>query len=158
MLPSLARVPRRQDHRRISSAPAPRCAAQRAARSPRRLRRCRFRTPAASPRAPAADRNPSADAAAPYKVDRLQASGKFPEPLLNTPKTVTVLSKEVLADKNATTLKQAVLSTYGVTLGTGEGGNAFGDRFFIRGFGARNDVFPECVRDAGARVRGKFLT
>src|SRR3984893_2314899 len=27
-------------------------------------------------------RNPYADAAAPYKVDRLQASGKFPEPLL----------------------------------------------------------------------------
>jgi len=36
------------------------------------------------------DRNPYADAAAPYKVDRLQASGKFPESLLNTPKTVTV--------------------------------------------------------------------
>src|SRR4051812_31542519 len=27
-----------------------------------------------------ADRNPNADAAAPYKVDHLQASGKFPEP------------------------------------------------------------------------------
>jgi len=37
----------------------------------------------------AADRNPYADAAAPYKVDRVQASGKFPEPLLNTPKTIT---------------------------------------------------------------------
>src|SRR6202035_2273283 len=53
-----------------------------------------------------ADRNPYADAAAPYKVDHLQASGKFPEPLLNTPKTVTVLSKEILEDKNATTLKR----------------------------------------------------
>src|SRR5215475_8809395 len=57
-----------------------------------------------------ADRNPYADAAAPYKVDHLQASGKFPEPLLNTPKSVTVLSKEVLEDKNSTTLKSAVLS------------------------------------------------
>src|SRR6201985_3196437 len=71
------------------------------------------------------DRNPYADAAAPYKVDHLQASGKFPEPLLNTPKTVTVLSKDVLADENATSLKQAVLNTAGVTLGTREGGNAF---------------------------------
>jgi catecholate siderophore receptor len=105
-----------------------------------------------------ADRNPYADAAAPYKVDRLQASGKFPEPLLNTPKTVTVLSKEVLADKNATTLKQAVLSTAGVTLGTGEGGNAFGDRFFIRGFDARNDVFLDGIRDAGVSVRENFFT
>ena len=104
------------------------------------------------------DRNPYADAAAPYKVDRLQASGKFPEPLLNTPKTVTVLSKEILADKNATTLKQAVLSTAGVTLGTGEGGNAFGDRFFIRGFDARNDVFLDGMRDAGVSVRENFFT
>src|SRR3954447_23107550 len=106
----------------------------------------------------AADRNPYADAAAPYKVDRLQASGKYPEPLLNTPKTVTVLSKEVLADKNATTLKQAILSTAGVTLGTGEGGNAFGDRFFIRGFDARNDVFLDGLRDAGVSVRENFFT
>lgn len=105
-----------------------------------------------------ADRNPYADAAAPYKVDHLQASGKFPEPLLNTPKTVTVLSKEVLEDKNATTLKQAILSTAGVTLGTGEGGNAFGDRFFIRGFDARNDVFLDGVRDAGVSVRENFFT
>src|SRR5438874_2560153 len=105
-----------------------------------------------------ADRNPYADATAPYKVDRLQASGKFPEPLLNTPKTVTVLSKEVLQDKNATTLKQAILSTAGVTLGTGEGGNAFGDRFFIRGFDARNDVFLDGLRDAGVSVRENFFT
>jgi catecholate siderophore receptor len=105
-----------------------------------------------------ADRNPYADAAAPYKVDHLQASGKFPEPLLNTPKTVTVLSKEVLEDKNATTLKQAVLSTAGVTLGTGEGGNAFGDRFFIRGFDARNDIFIDGVRDSGVSVRENFFT
>ena len=105
-----------------------------------------------------ADRNPYADAATPYKVDHVQASGKFPEPLLNTPKTVTVLSKEVLADKNATTLKQAILSTAGVTLGTGEGGNAFGDRFFIRGFDARNDIFLDGVRDAGVSVRENFFT
>ena len=85
-------------------------------------------------------------------------SGKFPEPVLNTPKSITVLSKEVLADKNATTLKSAVLSTAGVTLGTGEGGNAFGDRFFIRGFDARNDIFIDGVRDSGVSVRENFFT
>src|SRR4051812_3333601 len=106
----------------------------------------------------APNQNPYADAAAPYKVDRLQSSSKFPEPLLNTPKTVTVLSKELLEDKNATTLRQAVLSTAGVTLGSGEGGNAFGDRFFIRGFDARNDVFVDGVRDPGVSVRENFFT
>jgi catecholate siderophore receptor len=105
-----------------------------------------------------ADRSPYSNPASPYKGERLQASGKFPEPIVNTPKTVTVLSKEVLADKNATTLKQAILSTAGVTLGSGEGGNAFGDRFFIRGFDARNDIFIDGVRDAGVSVRENFFT
>ena len=95
----------------------------------------------------AADRDRYADPAAPYKGDRLQASGKFPEPILNTPKTVTVLTKDILEDKNATSLKSAILSTAGVTLGTGEGGNAFGDRFFIRGFDARNEIGRASCRE-----------
>ncbi len=130
------------------------CGARRAGRSRPRRRRCRYPNAGAL----SADRDPYADAAAPYKVDHLQASGKFPEPLLNTPKTVTVISKEVLADENATSLKQAVLNTAGVTLGTGEGGNAFGDRFFIRGFDTRNDVFIDGVRDSGVSVRENFFT
>ena len=69
-----------------------------------------------------------------------------------------MLSKEVLADENATTLKQALLNTAGVTLGTGEGGNAFGDRFFIRGFDTRNDIFIDGVRDPGVSVRENFFT
>src|SRR5581483_2945808 len=104
------------------------------------------------------DRNPYADPVAPYKVDHLQASGKFPEKLVDTPRSVTVLSKEVLEDKNATSLKTAILSTAGVTLGTGEGGNAFGDRFFIRGFDVRNDIFIDGVRDPGVSVRENFFT
>src|SRR5437899_9317719 len=100
----------------------------------------------------AADRDPYANPAAPYMATRVQASGKFPEPILNTPKSLTVLTKDVLADQNSTTLKSAVLNTAGVTLGTGEGGNAFGDRFFIRGFDARNDIFLDGMRDAGVSV------
>ena len=49
----------------------------------------------------------------------MQASGKFPEPILNTPKTITVLTKEVLQDKNITSLREVGRSTAGVTLGPG---------------------------------------
>jgi catecholate siderophore receptor len=105
-----------------------------------------------------ADRDPYANPAAPYMATRVQASGKFPEPIANTPKSITVLTKDVLADENATTLKQAILNTAGVTLGTGEGGNAFGDRFFIRGFDVRNDIFIDGVRDSGVSVRENFFT
>src|SRR4051794_1312313 len=127
------------------------------------LRRAAQRQQAAQQTAPTvpageADRNPYSDPAAPYKVDHVQASGKFPEPMLNTPKTITVLSKEVLEDKNATTLKEIGRSTAGVTLGSGEGGNAFGDRFFIRGFDARNDVFIDGIRDPAVSIRENFFT
>src|ERR1700761_1886179 len=104
-----------------------------------------------------ADRDPYANPAAPYMANGVQAAGKFPESIANTPKTITVLTKDVLADENATSLKQAVLNTAGVTLGTGEGGNAFGDRFFIRGFDTRNDIFIDGVRDSGVSVRENFL-
>jgi catecholate siderophore receptor len=145
--------------RPVASKPTPeqirvRNALRRAARQQQRVAAVPFPNVGGLP----ADRDPCADPAAPYKVDRLQASGKFPEPLLNTPRTVTALSRQVLDDKNATTLKQAVLSTAGVTLGTGEGGNAFGDRFFIRGFDARNDIFIDGVRDPGVSVRENFFT
>ncbi len=106
----------------------------------------------------AGDRDPYANPNAPYQGERLQASGKFPERIANTPRSITVLTKEVLEDKNATTLRDAVRTTAGVTLGTGEGGNAFGDRFFIRGFDARNDIFIDGVRDPGVSIRENFFT
>ena len=104
-----------------------------------------------------AQQDPYADPAAPYKADRL-ASPKFPEPIVNTPRSITVLTQEVLRDKDATTLKDALRTTPGITIGTGEGGNAFGDRFFIRGFDARNDVFVDGIRDPGVSIRENFFT
>ena len=107
--------------------------------------------------AQASNANPYAQPGDPYKVNRVQ-SNKISEPIANTPRTITVLPKEVLADKGATTLRELGRSTAGVTLGTGEGGNAFGDRFFIRGFDVRNDIFVDGVRDPGVSVRENFFT
>jgi catecholate siderophore receptor len=104
-----------------------------------------------------AQQDPFADSAAAYKADRL-ASPKFPEPILNTPRSITVLTQEVLRDKDATSLKDALRTTPGITIGTGEGGNAFGDRFFIRGFDARNDVFVDGIRDPAVNIRENFFT
>ena len=105
----------------------------------------------------AADGNPYGDPVAPYKADRL-SSNRFTQPILDTPKTVTVVTREVLNDKNATSLQDVLRSTAGVTLGSGEGGNAFGDRFFIRGFDARNDVFIDGIRDPSVSIRENFFT
>jgi outer membrane receptor for monomeric catechols len=64
----------------------------------------------------AADRDPYADPAAPYKANRL-SSPPASQSILNTPGQVTVLTRQVLDDKNATTLKDALSTTAGVTVG-----------------------------------------
>jgi outer membrane receptor for monomeric catechols len=64
----------------------------------------------------AADRDPYADPAAPYKADRL-SSPFANQSILDTPGQVTVLTRQVLDDKNATSLRDALGSTAGVTVG-----------------------------------------
>jgi catecholate siderophore receptor len=109
-------------------------------------------TPAGPP-----DGDPFANPAAPYMANTL-ASSKFTQPIVNLPKSITVITREVIDDKQATSLKDIARTTAGVTLGTGEGGNAFGDRFFIRGFDARNDVFVDGIRDPAVSIRENFFT
>lgn len=101
------------------------------------------------------DANPNANPEAPYKVEK-SADGKFTEPLRDTPKTITAIPKEVIEDIGANSFREVVRATPGVTLGTGEGGNAFGDRIFIRGFEARNDVYIDGLRDPGVTSREIF--
>jgi outer membrane receptor for monomeric catechols len=67
-------------------------------------------------RTPAADRDSHVDPAAPYKANRL-STPRAPEPILNSPGQTTVLTREVLNDMKATSLKDALRSTAGVTVG-----------------------------------------
>ncbi|SFU96782.1 MULTISPECIES: TonB-dependent receptor plug domain-containing protein [Bradyrhizobium] len=55
------------------------------------------------------------DPAAPYKADRLSSSRG--ETILNTPGQTTVLTRQRLDDMNATSLRDAMRSTAGVTIG-----------------------------------------
>ena len=56
------------------------------------------------------------DPAAPYKANRL-SSPRASEPILNIPGQTTVLTREVLDDMKATSLRDALRSTAGVTVG-----------------------------------------
>ena len=64
----------------------------------------------------AADRGPYVDPAAPYKANRL-SSPRATEPILNIPGQTTVLTREVLDDMKATSVRDALRSTAGVTVG-----------------------------------------
>lgn len=138
-------------------------AAPRVATRPAQARPSRAATPAAATPAAGnagagapANANPYAAAGAPYNVQR-SANSRLSEPLINTARSVTAISKEVMEDKGATSLRELVRTTPGLTLGTGEGGNAFGDRVFIRGFDARNDMYINGVRESGVSTRETFM-
>ncbi|MGH9908010.1 MAG: TonB-dependent receptor plug domain-containing protein, partial [Pyrinomonadaceae bacterium] len=77
------------------------------------------------------------------------SSLKYTEPLLDTPQTITVISKEVIEQQGATTLRDVLRNVPGLTVTAGEGGTPAGDNLTIRGFSARNDVFVDGVRDLG---------
>ena len=59
---------------------------------------------------------PSSDAATPYKANRL-SSPRAAEPIANIPGQTTVLTREVLDDMKATSVRDALRSTAGVTVG-----------------------------------------
>jgi catecholate siderophore receptor len=99
--------------------------------------------------------NPYANPDAPYKVET-SGSTKITEPLVNTPKTVTTIPKEVIRDTAATSIRDLARQTPGVVLGFAEGGNAFGDSIYIRGFNARNDIYVDGLRDPGNSSRETF--
>jgi catecholate siderophore receptor len=101
--------------------------------------------------------NPYAEPGAPYKA-RVSADERHQRPLAETPATVSVLTKTQIEDSGYTDLRTILDAQPGITLGTGENGNAFGDRYVIRGQEARSDVFVDGLRDPGMTIRESFAT
>ena len=90
-----------------------------------------------------------------FKVEK-SANAKFVAPLLDTPKSVSVISKQLLADTQVTTLSDALRTVPGITLGAGEGGNPNGDRPFIRGYNSESSMYVDGVRNATSQNREMF--
>ncbi len=99
--------------------------------------------------------NPNAEVGSPYKA-KTSADSRHTRPLAETPQTISVLTRAALDDSGLTDLKQVLGAQPGITLGTGENGNAFGDRYIIRGQEARSDVFVDGLRDPGMSTRESF--
>lgn len=87
---------------------------------------------------------------------QVSANQKFTAPLLDTPKSVTVVPAEVMAQTGATSLTDALRTVPGITIGAGEGGNPVGDNLFIRGYNAQTDTYIDGIRDAGSQSREIF--
>lgn len=89
------------------------------------------------------------------KVDK-SANSKFVAPLLDTPKSVSVISKQLIEDTQVTTLSDALRTVPGITLGAGEGGNPNGDRPFIRGYNSESSMYVDGVRNSTSQNREMF--
>ncbi len=101
------------------------------------------------------DTNPYAEPGAPYKA-KYSGDKRKVKPLAETPQTITVLTQTQIKDSGKDDLKEILAAQPGLTLGTGENGNAFGDRYIIRGHEARSDVFVDGLRDPGMTTRESF--
>jgi catecholate siderophore receptor len=84
-----------------------------------------------------------------------QISPKYSRPLREVPQSIAVVSKQLIQDQGATTLRDALRNVAGISLAAGEGG-AQGDNLTIRGFTARNDIFNDGMRDFGSYYRDPF--
>ena len=126
--------------------------------------------PGATPAPLPPDTNPRRDAqATPAQLPEVQITGdresyqpervnspKYPEPLLDTPQSISVVPKKVIQDQNATNLRDVLRNVPGITIQAGEGGNTPGDNFVIRGFSARTDLYVDGVRDVNGYFRDPY--
>ena len=101
------------------------------------------------------DVNPYTQKGAPYKA-RVSGDNRRPLPLARTPATITVVTQTQIRESGRNDLRAILDAQPGVTVGTGENGNAFGDRYIIRGQEAKSDVFIDGLRDPGLQSREVF--
>lgn len=81
------------------------------------------------------------------KVDK-PASPKYTAPLVDTPQTITVISRVNIEQQNLLTLRDILANVPGITYTAGEGGNGYADNININGVDARNDITVNGVRSS----------
>ena len=75
--------------------------------------------------------------------------------MVNTPKTVSIVTRRLMDDQGITKVSDALRNVPGVSLAAGEARNQ-GDNINIRGFSARGDFFIDGMRDFGSYFRDPF--
>ncbi|HTJ63465.1 MAG TPA: TonB-dependent siderophore receptor [Alphaproteobacteria bacterium] len=89
-----------------------------------------------------------------YKAD-LPSISKLTEPLVDTPQSITTITSQLIDDRGATTLNDALRNVPGISLGAGEF-SWQGTNLTLRGFNARNDIYMDGMRDFGSYYRDPF--
>ena len=72
--------------------------------------------------------------------------GKTPQLLRDVPQAVTVVTEQLIQDRGADTLKEALRNVAGLTFNAGEGGR-IGDNITLRGYSLVGDLYLDGMRD-----------
>ena len=91
-----------------------------------------------------------------HRVKREPKDPTFVAPLVDTPRSVTVIPQQIIEQTAATSLQDILRTSPGITFGAGEGGQPLADRPFIRGQASGNNVFVDGIRDTGGQQREVF--
>jgi catecholate siderophore receptor len=90
-----------------------------------------------------------------FETDALSLS-KLPQPVLDTPQTVTIVTSDLLEQRGTSNLNDALRNMPDISLGAGEF-SWQGNNPTIRGFLARNDMYIDGIRDFGSYYRDTFF-
>ena len=93
-----------------------------------------------------------------YKVNK-SSSTKIVQDLVDTPQTISIITKKVMEEQQATTLVEALRNTPGITLNLGENGNTNSkDNINMRGFDAQGSIYKDGIRDLANSSKDTFNT
>lgn len=81
--------------------------------------------------------------------------GKMPQLPRDIPQSLSIITEQLMQDRNATTVAEALRNVPGVTFNAGEGGRN-GDNITIRGFSAVGDLYLDTIRDVAQYNRDTF--
>lgn len=81
--------------------------------------------------------------------------GKVAQELKDIAQSVTVVTEQLMYDRNADTLREALRNVAGLTFNAGEGGR-IGDNITLRGYSAVGDLYLDGIRDIAQYNRDTF--
>ena len=89
-----------------------------------------------------------------YRINTLNS--RLPD-VRDAPQSISIIPREIIEQQAATTLNDVLRNVSGISMAAGEGGGGpAGDNLTRRGFGARNDIFVDGIRDFASYTRDTF--
>ena len=89
--------------------------------------------------------------------DRINSLNSRLPDVRDAPQSISIIPRAIIEQQSASTLRDVLRNVSGISMAAGEGGGGpAGDNLTLRGFGARNDIFVDGIRDFASYTRDTF--